>query len=132
MTKPKKNPAQRGRKSAASLAIVQPLRAVPEPAPRHLPAPPKHLSKAACAWWCEVVRDYDLSGHHLRLLESACAGMDRAERARLAVAEQGMTFVDGNGVIKSNPAVAIERDSRTLLARLIRELNLDEDAPHAS
>jgi phage terminase small subunit len=58
--------------------------------------------------------------------------MDRAELARLAVAEQGMTFVDGNGVIKSNPAVAIERDSRTLLARLIRELNLDEDAPHAS
>ena len=90
-----------------------------------------HLSAAAKNWWREVTREYDLSGHHLRLLESACACMDRAELARLAVAIEGMTFVDANGVIKSNPACSIERDARTLLARLIRELNLDQDVADA-
>jgi phage terminase small subunit len=45
--------------------------------------------------------------------------------AREAVANDGITFRAANGDLKSNPAVAIERDARTAFARLVRELDLD-------
>lgn len=131
MTAPKKNPRQRGRKSAASLSIVSPAKPTPPPPSRNLPAPPDHLSEDAAGWWRQAVRDYALEPHHLRLLQAACESWDRAQAARRAVAEQGLTFQDASGSIKANPAVAIERDARTLFARLVRELNLDEDQPHA-
>jgi phage terminase small subunit len=129
MTKPKRNPAQRGRKSAASLAIVRPAEPTPLHPPKKLPEPPEHLSEDAAAWWDDVVRDFALEPHHLKLLQAACEAWDRAQLARQAVAIDGLCFLDGNGVLKANPAVAIERDARTLFARLVRELNLDEE-PH--
>ena len=132
MTRPKKNPAQRGRKSAASLSIVKPAKPVSPPPARNLPSPPDHLSDDATAWWWEVVRDYALEAHHLKLLQAACECWDRAQLARKAVAVDGLTFTDANGTIKANPAVAIERDARTLFARLVRELNLDEDKDSAN
>jgi P27 family predicted phage terminase small subunit len=131
MTKPKRNPAQRGRKSAASLAIVRPVAAVPPPMPRNLPVPPCHLSKDAAAWWNDVVRDFALEPHHLKLLQAACEAWDRAQLAREAVAKHGLTFEDASGNVKANPAVAIERDARTLFARLVREMNLDEEPRNA-
>jgi P27 family predicted phage terminase small subunit len=131
MTRAKKHPAQRGRKSAASLAIVRPAEPKPAPPARNVPAQPAHLSDDAAAWWREVVRDFALEPHHLKLLQAACESWDRAQLARRAVAEAGLTFTDSSGNLKANPAVAIERDARTLFARLVRELNLDGDAPHA-
>lgn len=131
MTRAKRNPAQRGRKSAASLAVVGTAGHTPAPPLRNLAGPPAHLSKDASAWWAEVVRDYNLKPHHLRLLQAACEAWDRCQQARQAVAEQGLTFSDASGVIKANPAVAIERDARTLFARLVRDLNLDGDPNHA-
>jgi P27 family predicted phage terminase small subunit len=113
MTKPKRNPAQRGRKSAASLAIVRLGAALPAQRARNLPAPPAHLTKDAAAWWDSVVREYALEPHHLKLLQAGCEAWDRAQLARQAVASDGLTFVDGSGNLKANPAVAIERDART-------------------
>jgi P27 family predicted phage terminase small subunit len=132
MTKPVRNPRQPGRKSAASLAIVRPAAASAAAPPRKLPSSPAHLSKDASAWWGEVVRDFNMEPHHLRLLQAACEAWDRCQQARRAVAEQGLTFTDASGVIKANPAVSIERDARTLFARLVRELNLDEEPRNAS
>ena len=131
MTKPKRNPAQRGRKSAASLAIVRPAGHTPAPPPRSLPQPPDHLSEESAAWWHQAVQDFDFEPHHLRLLQAACEALDRAQAAREQVANTGLTFVDPGGSIKANPAVAIERDARTLFARLVRELNLDGDLNNA-
>jgi P27 family predicted phage terminase small subunit len=132
MTKPKRNPAQRGRKSAASLAIARPSADVPSSPSRDLPQPPSHLSEDAQAWWREAVRDYALEAHHLKLLQAACEAWDRAQLAREAVVANGLTFTDSGGTIRANPAVAIERDARTLFARLVRELNLDEEPRSAS
>ena len=116
---------QRGKKSAASFAIVPPA---PAPVPaREGPKPPGHLSADAAAWWRDVVRDYDLDPHHLRLLQAACECWDRAQLARQAVAKDGITSRDNNGNLKAHPAVAIERDARTLFARLVRELDLDAE-----
>lgn len=122
MTKP-------GRKSAASLAVVQPP--VPElPRRSTIADPPAHLSAEAAAWWREVLRDYDLEPHHLRLLQAAAEAWDRMQQARKALADHGgLTFTDPNGNIRAHPCVAMERDARVAFARLVRELDLDAGAP---
>ena len=121
---------QRGRKSSAALAVVAPETAQ-ECYSSNIcsPEPPAHLSTDAAASWQSVVRDYDLEPHHLRLLQAACEAWDRCQQAREAVLKDGLTFRDSNTNLKANPAVAIERDARTLFARLVRELDLDAEGP---
>lgn len=120
---------QRGRKSTAALAVV-PAQPAPVPtASAKASDPPAHISAEAGAWWRDVVRDYDLEPHHLRLLQAACECWDRAQVARQAVAADGITFRDSSGNLKAHPAVAIERDARNLFARLVRELDLDAEGP---
>lgn len=122
MTKP-------GRKSAAELAIVP----TPQPVPQvrtDRPSAPPHFTDTTADWWDSVVRDYDLEGHHLRLLQSAGEAWDRMQQARQALADHGaLTFTGANGDLKIHPAVAIERDARIAFARLVRELDLDAGAP---
>ncbi len=65
------------------------------------------------------------------LLRAAGEAWDRCQQARQAVADQGLTFTDASGSIKTKPAVSIERDARTLFARLVRELNLDQETNDA-
>lgn len=90
---------------------------------------PKHLSAEASAWWNIVVRDYSLEHHHLRLLQAACEAWDRMQEARKALEAHGLIFMDTKGDPKTRPEVAIERDSRVAFARLVRELDLDVEAP---
>ena len=131
MTKAKRNPSQRGRKSAASLAILRPVPTTPSRPISTLPEPPSHLTKDAKAWWKEVVRDYALEPHHLRLLQCAAEAWDRMQQARKALADHGaLTFTDDKGTIKNHPAVSVEKDSRIAFARLVRELNLDQEPRH--
>ena len=91
--------------------------------------PPSHLSKEAAAWWRTVTRDYDLEPHHLHLLQAACEAWDRMQQAREAVGKEGIVFRAGNGDLKTNPAVTIEKDARIAFARLVRELDLDAEGP---
>lgn len=100
----------------------------------NLPKTPDHLSAEAAAWWQATVTEYTLEPHHLRLLQGACEAWDRQQQARKAIADHGgLTFTDERGVIRAHPAVAMERDARTAVARLIREMDLDggpgSDAP---
>lgn len=92
--------------------------------------PPKHLEKATRAWWSEVIRVYELESHHLRLLEAACEAWDRTVQARKELEKHGsITYKNRFGEPRPHPAVAIERDSKTLFARLLRELDLDVEPP---
>lgn len=87
--------------------------------------PPAHLSAAARKFFRGVVEDYSLDEHHVKLLVLACEALDRGEQARVTLAAEGITFVDRFGSPRAHPCVAIERDSRTAYARLLRELALD-------
>lgn len=89
------------------------------------PPAPAHLKPETAAWWAAVVADFDLDGHHLRLLRLACEAWDRGQQARETLASEGLVFVDRFGAPRARPEVAIERDSRTAFARLVRELGLD-------
>jgi phage terminase small subunit len=92
-----------------------------------VPKPPGHLSAASKRWWAAVVADFELGDHHRELLTLACEARDRGEQARKLLAKDGPVFVDRFGAPRAHPAVAIERDSRTAFARLVRELRLDDE-----
>ena len=105
------------------------------------PKAPDHLKPATAAWWLSVTADYMLEPHHERLLTLAATAWDRAEEARAALAKHGLTFTDRFAAPHARPEIAIERDSRTGFARLLRELGfdgagyslwLDENLEHAS
>jgi P27 family predicted phage terminase small subunit len=100
------------------LAVAQP----PKP-----PAPPKHLRAGTRRWWREIVSDYSLESHHLRLLEVACRTWDRLEEAGEALRRDGLTVTTNSGSTKAHPCVAIERDSRIAFARILREMDLEAE-----
>ncbi len=100
-------------------------------APRkdEIPRPPRHLRPATKKWWTAVVTNYVLEDHHLRLLTLAAEAWDRCQEAREVLEKEGLTFTDKAGQPKARPEVAIERDSRTSFARMLRELCLDVAPP---
>jgi phage terminase small subunit len=55
--------------------------------------------------------------------------MDRMEGARAVIAKEGMTVPTRNDGVKAHPLLAVERDARLALARLIRELDRDAVPP---
>jgi P27 family predicted phage terminase small subunit len=94
-----------------------------------VPKPPKHLRAATSQWWEQIVAEYDLDSHHVRLLTKACEANDRCEQAREAILKHGLTFLDRFGSPHARPECAIERDSRVAFARLVREIGLDVSPP---
>jgi len=92
---------------------------------------PAHLSRPSRELWTAVVKEYELQEepHALRLLTLACEASDRCEQARVALADEGLTYTDRFGCPKPSPYIAIERDSRLAAARLFRELALPLSDP---
>lgn len=86
---------------------------------------PAHLAESTRAWWRDVSAEYQLEAHHERLLTLAAEAWDRAQEAREELSRAGTYFANRFGEPRAHPAVAVERDSRTAFARLIRELDLD-------
>ncbi len=102
---------------------------MPKPTSQKRAQAPVHLRAATRKWFADVLDDFELDEHHIRLLTLAAESWDRGEMARESIAEHGMTFVDRFGSPRARPEVAIERDSRIAFARLLRELDLDVDLP---
>src|SRR5262245_12523096 len=97
--------------------------------PRKTHKSPTHLSPASQRWFKSVVENWDLDDHHVKLLIATCEVLDRAEEARLQLQTDGAYFRDRHGEIKKHPALVVERDNKILFARLLRELDLDLEAP---
>jgi len=93
---------------------------------------PGHLRPLTRRWWRQVVSDYILEAHHLRLLTLAAEAWDRCQQAREAIDEHGLTYEDRFDQPHSRPEIGIERDSRLAFARLLRELDLDVEPPNGS
>ena len=90
--------------------------------------PPAHLSPSAREWWRTTLQSYVLEEHHLRLLQLACEAWDRCQQARETLGAEGLT-VQAEAGIRPHPCIAIERDARLAVARLVRELDLDTEPP---
>ena len=93
------------------------------------PEPPAHLSPSARQWWQTAVETYVFQEHHLRLLQLLCEAWDRAQSARAQLDAEGLTVPGREGGLRAHPCIAIERDSRLAVARLLRELDLDTEPP---
>jgi P27 family predicted phage terminase small subunit len=87
----------------------------------------KRLSRRSKALYRRIVDDYELGPHHLRLLELFCEALDRAEAAQAEIDEHGITTQDRFGQTREHPAVKTKRDAEVAAARLLRELDLDDE-----
>jgi P27 family predicted phage terminase small subunit len=88
--------------------------------------PPAHLTKESKTIWREILSEYqidDAAGY--RILRTALEAFDRAQAAREAIDNQGMTIADKFGQIKPHPLLPIERDSRAAFLAGLKALNLD-------
>jgi phage terminase small subunit len=110
------------RRSAADLAT--PRFELVQSTPVDLPAPPGHLSAPSQEWWRAIVAEYDLLPHYLRLLEAACDSWERLTEARARLRREGLTLGP-----RRHPCINIEHEAAIRFARLLRELDLDSDAP---
>jgi len=93
---------------------------------------PAHLERETRDFWLAINREWALEEHHVKILTAACEAWDRAQQARRALEEKGLTYMDRFGQPKARPEAAIERRNRTEFARLIRELGLDHVEPPGS
>lgn len=95
------------------------------------PKAPSNLRPATRKWFKSVVEDYELDGHHVRLLTLAAEAWDQAQTAREVLDRDGLTFLDRFGQPKERPECGILQNARIAFARLIRELALDVETPEA-
>ena len=65
--------------------------------------------------------------HCVAVLIEACECVDRAELARLQVEQDGAFVRNRFDEVRAHPGLAVERDQKTLAARLFRELSLGSD-----
>jgi phage terminase small subunit len=89
---------------------------------------PSHLRPATQRWFTEMSGLYELEPQGIELLTLAASALDRAEQARARIAKDG-AYLAGRYGLRAHPAIAVERDSRLAFARLVRELQLDQQAP---
>ena len=87
--------------------------------------PPSHLRPETKKWFSSVLENYILEQHDVMLLTRCAEAWDRGEEARLEIKKYGLTVLDRFSIRKANPACAIERDCRTGVARILREMGLD-------
>ena len=71
---------------------------------------------------------WQLEEHHIRLLSTLAKTWDRLREVERRLDVEGLTVPSRQGT-KANPLVRIENDLRVVYARLLRELDLDLDAP---
>lgn len=89
---------------------------------------PAHLSERSQALWREVVPARGKSPGRLALLAEGLAALDRAEEARAAIAETGLTTkTERSGVIHISPLVKIEREARQQFRQVWSDLGLHFD-----
>ena len=93
------------------------------------PKAPGHLTAPSRALWDAITANYVLEGQHLEILRVGLEARDRAEQARMILAEFGPVTVDRFGTPRKHPAVSIEEQARLAYVRCLRELDL-EGEPH--
>jgi phage terminase small subunit len=92
---------------------------------------PARLKAATKKFFKQVLIEYDLESHHIRLLTLACEAWDRAQDTQAALDKGGLIYNDRFGCPRPRPEVKIKEQAEIIFARLIRELNLDIEPPRS-
>jgi P27 family predicted phage terminase small subunit len=87
--------------------------------------PPSHLTAPAKRLWRELYEMAEWEAHEVPRITVACEAWERGQQARREIQKHGLTLIGANGNRVLNPAARVERDSKTLFLRALRELGLD-------
>jgi P27 family predicted phage terminase small subunit len=116
---------QRGRKSAASLAVVgKPHLVVASRPPTDAPPPPSHLGAPERKIWADVVSEYSGTLPSLSVLASGLEAHQRAREAGEKIENEGMVVVGRDGQSKAHPLFTVERDARKAFQQTFRYLGI--------
>src|SRR4029450_1132503 len=88
---------------------------------------PAHISDEMKALYRRVMRDFKLDQHHVHLLVAACEAHTRMTGERALFEAAALPTADPPAQIRVPPAFSIKRDSEIRSARLLRELNLENE-----
>lgn len=89
------------------------------------PRPPKSLRDDGKRLWSVVTEAYDLEPDALEVLRLACEAEDRRADAKRFLDANGISYTNTAGVPRMRPEFIAERDSRSAVARLLKQLGLD-------
>ena len=82
------------------------------------------------AFWRDIHEKFDLvDPHHLKLLQEACGCLDVIAKAQKEIEASGAFYKDRFGQPRAHPGYDLIKANRTLFARLLRELMLDNSEP---
>jgi hypothetical protein len=87
---------------------------------------PKYLTPRSRDLWREIIGNFTLETTEVELLRLGLEALDRADQARVILANECIISTGRYGQKLAHPAVAIERDSRLAAARLFKQLALPE------
>jgi hypothetical protein len=104
---------QRGRKSAAQLAVIPLKQSAYGSRPEFKsPPPPEHLGAPERLIWADACRDLNLSPTALSVLATGLEAHMRARQCRQQIEAEGMTHMGRDRQVKVHPLLAVERDAR--------------------
>jgi P27 family predicted phage terminase small subunit len=115
---------QRGRKSAASLAVLRGPRLIASRPAEDLPPPPDHLAEPERQIWTDVVRDRRGTAAAYCVLTAGLEARQRARECREIISTEGLTIIGRDGQPKSHPLCTVERDSAAAFQRTFRALGI--------
>lgn len=87
---------------------------------------PKHLSRAAKAWYRSLTDEYGIEDQAGKLLlQTALEAFDRMKAAAKRINADGDAVEDRFGQVKPHPLLNAERDARSQMLAALKQLNLD-------
>ena len=100
---------QRGRKSAASLAVIGTAsRLIASSPASDPPQPPAHLGEVERKIWAHVTSEYSGSLSSYAVLASGLESHQRAREARETIELEGMVVTGRDGQTKAHPLLTVE------------------------
>ena len=86
---------------------------------------PAQLTDDASQFWGKILSDFELDDAGKLILATALEAYDRMRAAQELITQHGLVAPDRFGQLKANPAVLIERDSRSAMLATLKQLHLD-------
>ena len=92
-------------------------------------APPRKLDKHGANLWRNIMREYEIDdAGGLEMLASACQALDRAERCREAIDDEGEMIRTKAAGPRDHPLLKHELAARSFVVRTLQRLGLNMEA----
>jgi hypothetical protein len=116
---------QRGRRSQASLALVQGRpRLVATSLPDESPPPPDDLAAPERAIWCAITAEWRGTPSSFVMLATALKAHQRARECGEIIEAEGMCVTGRDGQTKAHPLLAVERSATASFQRQLKALKV--------